>query len=166
MTKDLYNVKDVKEVREQFLKAQDYFDPILFLPLTEKDCCLDHDHTTQLCRGALHKQSNAFEGLVANAYKRCISWLSDDSLPNTLRRLATYLETEPVIRAYHPAWIKRVTIDFKKLDSKSQEKVLKDIGATSGTNAKQRVEHFRKKVLKGELGFEFINNKLKGILNE
>lgn len=133
----------------------------MFLPLKASDSCLDHDHTTQLCRGALHKQSNAFEGLVFNAYKRCIGWLSDDSLPNTLRRLAAYLEASPSIKAYHPAWIKRVTIDFKKLDAKSQEKVLKDIGATLGSNAKQRVEHFRKKITKDRLGFEFINNKLK-----
>jgi hypothetical protein len=115
-----------------------------------------------LCRGALHKQSNAFEGLVFNAYKRCIGWLSDDSLPNTLRRLAAYLEASPKIKAYHPAWIKRVTIDFKKLDAKSQEKVLKEIDSTLGSNAKQRVELFRKKVTKEKLGYEKVSNILKG----
>lgn len=163
MTKDLYTPKEVKEIREQFLEIQDNFDPILFLPLKPSDSCLDHDHTTQLCRGALHKQSNAFEGLVFNAYKRCIGWLSDDSLPNVLRRLAIYLEGEPVIKAYHPAWVKRVTIDFKKLDSKSQEKVLREIGSTLGSNAKQRVELFKKKVTKEKLGYEKVSSILKGV---
>ena len=163
MTKNLYTPKDVREIREQFLVAQDNFDPILFQPLKVSDSCLDHDHTTQLCRGALHKQSNAFEGLVFNAYKRCIGWLSEDSLPNTLRRLAAYLEATPKIKAYHPAWIKRVTIDFKKLDSKSQEKVLKEIDSTLGSNAKQRVELFRKKVTKEKIGYEKVSSILKGV---
>lgn len=161
MTKDLYNPKDIEYIRNQFLIAQDNFDPILFQPLKASDSCLDHDHSTQLCRGALHKQSNVFEGLVTNAYKRCISWLSDDTLSNVLRRLANYYESEPAIKAYHSDWIKRVVIDFKKLDSKSQEEVLRQIDSVGGSNIKQRVKLFRKKITKEKLGYEKVSSILK-----
>lgn len=154
MIKDLYTPKDVKEIREQFLKVQGNFDPVLFQPLKASDSCLDHDHTSQLCRGALHKQSNTFEGLVFNAYKRCISWLSDDSLPSVLRRLASYLESQPAIKAYHPAWIKRVVVDFKKLPVKKQNLILVRIGLTPESNAVKRVKQFKAGIMKRNIGYE------------
>ena len=93
MPESLYTQNDVKRVRDELVKKQKGIDPVLKEPFKEVPC-LDHDHTTQHVRAALNRNVNAFAGLVFNAYKRCLHWLTDKPLPDILRNLATYLEQD------------------------------------------------------------------------
>jgi hypothetical protein len=89
---------------------------------------LDHDHSNCVVRGVLHRQSNVFLGKIENSYKRYIRNISCIGLPDLLRSTANYLEhcsySKYKIKVYHPQWIKRVQIDFKKLNVKNKEKYL------------------------------------------
>lgn len=55
--------KDVKEVREQILKENNFICPICTLPLDPKDAALDHDHQTGFVRGTICKKCNSLEGV-------------------------------------------------------------------------------------------------------
>jgi hypothetical protein len=147
MSKDLFTPADVKEVREQMLEAQGFIDPILGMKLESKDAVLDHDHSTQKCRAAIHRQTNAFEGLVFNAYKRCLSWLTPESLPDVLRSLAIYLEQDYSNNDNHPGWIKRVKVDFNKLKEYQKDAVLAELDLAPANNSKARKTSFSKMFL-------------------
>ncbi len=159
----LYNTKDVQRIRELLLRQQKGIDPILKQNLLLEDAVLDHDHVTQHCRAALHRQSNAFEGLVFNAYRRCLGWLTEESLPDILRNLADYLEMDFQNNPYHVGWIKKVQTEFNQLNADQQRLVLKEIKADSGTNATARKNSFRKKILKDKLEYNDIKDILRKV---
>jgi hypothetical protein len=158
----LYTPKEVKEARKRLFEKAKGVDPILREKINFDDSVMDHDHTSQHCRSAIHRQSNAFEGLVFNAYKRCLQWLTDKPLPVILRNLADYIETDFRDNPYHPGWVKRVTTDFSKLSSKQQDEVLLLIGTSVGKNAAERKKLFNKRLLDKVHGYDIIRN----IINE
>lgn len=163
MPKSLYSVKEIKEVRERLVKEQKGIDPILKEPFPEAAVC-DHDHSTQHVRAALSRNTNAFEGLVNNSYKRCIAWLTDKPLPEILRNLADYLEVDYSSNPYHTAWIKRVTADFNKLTAKQQNELLTNLVNKQGSNPSQRKALFNSICLDRNNGYDLIKveiNKVK-----
>ena len=161
--KSLYTPSDIKSFREHLIKKQKGIDPILKEPFKET-VVLDHSHVTQHCRGALNRNCNAFEGLVFNAYKRCLAWLTDVPLSTILRNLADYLEKDYSDNPYHSDWQKRVRIDFKKLPAGKQDGVtiaLQEIlgkEVKTGKNSKARLEIFNSLVLDRNLGFDIISS--------
>ena len=155
MNKSLYTAKEVKEFKEQLIKSQNGIDPILNEPFKET-ICLDHDHSSQHCRAALNRNSNAFEGLVTNAYKRCMGWLTDKPLPEILRGLALYLEQDYTSNPYHPSFLKKLKTEFNKLTARQQDQVLVELGSVKGNNLKDRKEKFSKIVLDRSLGYRRI----------
>lgn len=165
--KSLYNPKDVQEARRELFDKQKGVDPILNEKIAYSDSVQDHDHTSQHCRAALHRQSNAWEGLVFNAYRRCLQWVTDKPLPDLLRNLALYLEQDYSANPYHSDWIKRVTIDYKKLTASQQAEVLNQLGSAGGSNAAERLKLFKARTLDRSLGYDTIRNLIeqtKGIL--
>ena len=158
MTQDLYTATDVKKEKQRLLKDQRGIDPILKEEIQEKDAVCDHCHVTQHTRAALHRQTNAFEGLVFNAYKRCLEWLTDKPLSDILRNLADYVEKDYSNNPYHNGWVKRVSVDFNKLKESSKDNVLVQLGQPKGSNAKQRKELFRKAVLSRKFGYEMLKS--------
>jgi hypothetical protein len=166
--KDLFTQEDIREVRHSSYEKQSGFDPILGRKIELKDAVLDHDHISQKCRAAIHRQTNSFEGLVFNAYRRCIAWLSDESLPTVLRNLATYLEQDYSENDNHPGWIKRVKTDFEKLKESQKDYVLKELGLAPGSNSKERKTSFSKNFLTRKNGYDRVRsviNKAKEITN-
>lgn len=159
MNKSLYTSSDIKIERDNFIKLQKGIDPILMQPFSEI-VCLDHDHSTQNIRAALNRNTNAFEGLVVNAHKRCLKWLTDLPLPDILRNLAAYLEKDYSANPYHTAWLKRVQIDFKKLNANQQKIVLEKLGSEIGNNLEERLLFFKKKTLDRSLGYATISSLL------
>jgi hypothetical protein len=157
MTTDLYTATDIKRERKRLLESQQNIDPILKEVIQEKDAVCDHCHVTQHTRAALHRQTNAFEGLVFNAYKRCLEWVTDKPLSEILRNLADYVEADYSDNPYHNAWLKRVSIDFNKLKESDKDRVLIVLDQPKGSNAKQRKELFRKAVLSRKFGYEYLN---------
>lgn len=141
----LVTQKHIKEVRDRFHAGQKGVDPITGEPIPKTAVVLDHDHETQIARAALHRQSNAFEGKVLNAFKRYIAPYFDVSIDTALQNLISYWKTAPTIEAYHPGWIKKTLTEFRKLNEKQKNKVLAEFRvATKAKNSKARVEAFNK----------------------
>lgn len=153
MTKDLYTPKQISEVKESLYNQQDGICPITGENMALKDSVCDHDHQTQHVRAALHRQSNAFEGLVFNAYKRCLEWVTDKPLPELLRNLATYLEQDYSDNPYHTGWTKKIQICFNTLKEKQKDNVLISLGYEKQLNGAARKNCFRKAVLSRKYGY-------------
>ena len=165
ISKSLYTQKEIKEFRDEQVKRQNGIDPITKEPFKET-IAQDHCHFSQHCRGALNRNSNAFEGLVVNAYNRCLKWLTDVPLSVILRNLADYLEDDYSNNPYHIGWVKRVKTDFNKLSSSQQNKVLVALGSVEGTNPAKRKELFAKIVLDRSLGFDKISSVIDKVKEE
>ena len=144
---------------------QNGIDPITKEPFKET-VVQDHCHITQHCRAALNRNSNAFEGLVTNAYTRCLKWLTNAPLPELLRNLAEYLEVDYSNNPYHTGWQKKIKTSFNKLSAKQQNDVLQYFGSQLGSNPKQRKELFRILVMDRSLGYDVILSTIKDTKNE
>lgn len=153
MTESLRTTTDVKNYRNKLIKEQGSIDPILNEPFKEV-VVLDHDHVSQHVRSALNRNTNAFEGLVFNAYRRCLQWLTDKPLPDILRSLATYLEQDYSRHPYHPGWMKRVSTDFNKLNAKGMQVALEKLGMQAGRNAVERKNLFKAALKRQDLGYD------------
>jgi hypothetical protein len=164
MIDSLYTAEDIKRTREQFVKQQNGIDPILKEPFPEAVVC-DHDHVTNHCRAALSRNVNAFEGLVTNAHKRCISWLTKKPLPDILRNLAEYLEQDYSNNPYHNHWIKSCKTLFNKLTALQQNNTLEKLGYSRGSNPKQRKDIFAKAVLDRNLGYNSILDAINSMID-
>lgn len=159
--KNLFTTAEVKEERKRLYELQSRIDPILQKVVEFNDTVCDHDHVSQNTRAALHRQVNAFEGKITNAYIRYLKWLTDKPLPEILRNLADYLEQDYSTNPYHPGWIKRVTTDFRKLKAKEQLDVLAELGYNA-VKPNDRVVTFQKAIKSKKFSFE----QIKGFINE
>jgi hypothetical protein len=160
MTESLYTTSDIKKVRELLVKKQKGVDPILREPFKET-IATDHDHDTQHIRAALNRNTNAFEGLVVNAYKRCLKWLTDVPLPVILRNLADYLEQDYSHMPYHTDWLKRVKIDFGKLKESDKDKVLLQLNQQVGKNSIERKKNFQSALLSRKFNYQMVRDIIK-----
>ena len=151
----LISPKDVREYRGRQIIRQNYFDPLTGITLDMQNSVQDHCHQTQRCRQAMHRQSNAFEGKVANAYIRMLKWLTDEPLPVILRRLADYLEEEPS-KVYHPGYLKKSLTLFMQLTAQQRSAILQSLGLPPCKNDKARKEAFKKYIRKGEMDYQEI----------
>lgn len=157
----LFSVQDITRVRELLYKEQKGIDPILKETIALSGSVLDHSHITQRCRAVLHRQSNSWEGLVFNSYRRCMQWLTEKPLPELLRNLADYYEdTERVEHTmpYHTGFIKRLCTDFASLNEAGKKDVLQCMNQPQGNNATERKALFRKALLTKEFTYEDTRN--------
>lgn len=159
MTIDLYNIADVKKVRELLTKEQFNTCAVTGLDIPVKQHVLDHAHDeTQLVRGVLHRQVNAFLGKSENAFTRLIAWWYPNDLPTLLRECADYLEKEPDDRYRHNGWIKKVNTEFNKLKESQKDTVLTNLGKTAGKNATERKKLFQSAVLTKQFNYDTIRD--------
>jgi hypothetical protein len=157
MTTDLYNTTDVKKVRELLTKEQDNKCAVTGLDIPAKQHVLDHAHDeTQLVRGVLHRQVNAFAGKAENAFVRLIAWWYPNDLPTLLRECADYLEKEPDTRYRHNGWIKKVNTLFNKLKEAQKDAVLLAMNQPVGKNGVERKKLFQKAILTKEFSYDTI----------
>lgn len=167
MTVDLYNTTDVKHVREQLTKEQNNKCLITGLDIAPKQHVLDHAHDdTQLVRGVLHRQVNAFLGKAENAYMRLMQWWYPNDLPTLMRECADYLEREEDTRYRHNGWLKKVNTAFNKLKESDKDKVLELMGLEKGKNATERKKLFQKGILTKEHDYVTIRTFIGEIANE
>lgn len=154
MKKRLKNSKDAAVYRKELLKEQNGIDPITGCPITLP--VLDHYHQgEQHCRAVLQNEVNAFEGKVANSYRRYLSHITDKPLHEILRNLADYLEkhdstAENEMVIHHTA----LTVDtnkFKRLNSAEQCRILTVLGTEPETNSVKRSKQARKLIRDGIL---------------
>lgn len=158
--KSLYTSADIKNEKERLIKLQKGIDPIL-KEIFKETVVTDHDHDTQHIRAALNRNTNAFEGLVVNAYKRCLKWLTDVPLPVILRNLADYLEQDYSHMPYHNHWLKRVKIDFSKLKESDKDKVLLSLSQQVGKNSVERKKNFQSALLSRKFDYEMVRDLIK-----
>lgn len=161
MAKDLYSTKDVAEVRKQLLTEQEGCDKLTGLPIPEGQAVLDHSHKSQYVRGVLHRQSNAVLGKIENLWTRYLSYWYNGTLSQFLRQAANYLEQPDDARYVHPAWIKRLSIDFSKLSTEKQKQVLADMQIEAKSNAIARREAFTKSLKAKRYTFEQVKEMMK-----
>jgi len=97
--------KDIKKLKEQILKENNYICPVSKLKVTIDDVALDHIHPDYakryydignreqgLVRGVLEHRVNSFEGKVTNSFYRMGLHNLGLKLPEVLRNLADYIE--------------------------------------------------------------------------
>ena len=144
----LYTTKDVKEVREKLYKEQGGIDLITGLEIPDKQAVLDHCHDSQFVRAVLHRQTNAVLGKIENLEMRYLSWWFDGTLSDFLRGCADYLDKQHEQKYLHPSFIKKLQVQFNKLNEKQKQEVLREVGEDIGCNGVQRKVIFKKFVLK------------------
>lgn len=164
-TLDLYTTKDVQQAREKLLLEQDGFDKLTLTKIEKGQACLDHNHNTLFVRGVLNRQTNAALGKLEGVYTRYLAHWYKGSLSNFLRQSAEYLERKDDKRWRHPHWLKKVKTRFNKLTEKEKALILLALTNEEGKNGKERKELFAKAILQRELGYEKIDNILKGGVN-
>ena len=144
----LYTTKDVQRIREQLLKEQGGRDLITGLVIPPKQSVLDHCHDSQFVRAVLHRQTNAVLGKIENLEMRFLSWWFDGTLSDFLRGCADYLDKEHEQKYLHPAFIKKLQVQFNKLNEKQKQNVLLHFNEETGVNSTQRKLTFKKFILK------------------
>ena len=151
--KHLYTTKDVAEVRNLLKERQNNTDPITGLDIPNKQHVLDHNHKTQFVRAVLHRQSNVVLGKIENLWSRYLAWWYVGTLSDFLRGCADYLDFDHPEEYLHPSFIKKLQVEFNKLNETSKKSVLKQLGQEQGNNAKERKDLFKKSVLKKDKTF-------------
>ena len=144
----LYTTNDVKGVREKLYKEQGGIDLITGLEIPDKQAVLDHCHDSQFVRAVLHRQTNAVLGKIENLEMRFLSWWYDGTLSDFLRGCADYLDKEHEQKYLHPAFIKKLQVQFNKLNEKQKQNVLLHFNEEKGCNGTQRKLIFKKFILK------------------
>lgn len=101
--------KELKDHREMLVEKQGNICQISRLDMTAP--VLDHDHESGLCRMALQREINSFEGKVVNAYKRYVRHLGVD-LETVLLGIVDYHRQDFSDQPLHPS---HKTEDEKRL---------------------------------------------------
>jgi len=134
-----------KELKEWRDKNTPKVCPIFGIEMN--DAVVDHDHETGMVRGVLHRQANAWEGKVFNAWKRFGGNNAKTSYPSALRALADYIEFSRTLYL-HPVGLKQLSKRFSRLKKEEQIFSLKALGALKKSeieackNTQQRVKLF------------------------
>lgn len=150
----LYNQKDTARVRELLLKGQKGKCLITKKLIPKGKAALDHNHKTQFVRGVLHTHSNVMLGKIENAWDRYMVWWCPVSLPEFLRGTADFLDREQPKDYVHPAFVKKLEIEFKKLKEPKKNSLLSKYTDTSCSNATERLKAFKKLVSRKDKSFE------------
>lgn len=167
MTTDLYNTSDVQKIRIELTKEQNNKCLVTGLDIPVKQHVLDHAHDdTQLVRGVLHRQVNAFLGKAENAYTRLIKWWYPNDLPTLMRECADYLEREQDTRYRHTGWIRKVNTEFRKLKESEKDQVLLLMNSVKGKNGKERNLLFQQAILTRDFDYVTILQYIRSVRNE
>lgn len=121
--------KDLPALRKKLLKQQGGFDPITALEIT--DPCVDHDHSTGAVRGVLDRRTNAWEGRVRSAFRRCGLQKAGADYYSSLYGLLLYLKAternqDPLI---HPDFL---TPEEKRLKRNKKARLKRKRAAKKG----------------------------------
>lgn len=148
--------KDIKILRNRWLKEQDNLDPISRKLI--KFPTLDHSHKNTYCRGVLDSTSNQWLGKVENSAKRFMyETLESTSLRELLSNLIEYLDhNKESLKIVHPREISLTIRRFSRQSLKTQSRALEALGVTSSKNSKLKVSKkenlklYRKALMKPE----------------
>lgn len=92
--------KDIKPLREQFLKEQLGLCALCHEPIAEGEAVLDHAHDTGHLRSVLHRGCNAFIGHIENNQAR--NKITPARLARILANFERYVQTQkPILHPTH-----------------------------------------------------------------
>ena len=92
--------KDIKPLREQFLKEQQGLCALCREPVDAADAVLDHCHKTGLLRSVLHRGCNCYIGSMENNLAR--NKITPERLTMILANFQTYKhQTKPILHPTH-----------------------------------------------------------------
>lgn len=109
----------VKHYREKLLAEQGGVCALTHYPLASKDAVLDHDHSTGLCRGVIHRGANALLGKLENNHKRYgvsvpMMYAIGRNLENYLNRDFSSMPLHPTHKTDEEKRIRRNTLARKR----------------------------------------------------
>lgn len=92
--------KDIKPLREEFLKEQMGLCALCHEPILEGEAVLDHHHKSGYLRSVLHRGCNAYIGSMENGMAR--NKITPSRLTSILARFETYVQThKPILHPTH-----------------------------------------------------------------
>jgi len=92
--------KDIKPLREEFLKEQMGLCALCREPIVEGEAVLDHCHKTGLLRSVLHRGCNAYIGSMENGMAR--NRISPNRLDMILANFQSYVASaKPILHPTH-----------------------------------------------------------------
>ncbi len=140
--------RDIKILREQYLKEQENVDPITLL--TIKNPALDHDHKSSFVRGVLDRDSNQVLGKIESSIKRFLGY-SKIPIPELLRRFADYIEnnksTEQIV---HPKSLSQIISRFSRMKVDDQDLILIEAGLVTTGTKQEKTKRYRKYLMRDE----------------
>lgn len=141
--------KDIKLYREKQLSS--YLGSTDFITLEQIDSpVLDHDHYLGYCRRVLDRNSNQFEGKVLSAYTRFLKYKTNSTLPDLLRRLASYLEQDYSANPIHPNTVKKAVNKFGTLVKEVQNTILITAKILPAKTKAERKKQYRDYLMRPE----------------
>jgi len=96
---------DIKQVREQLLKVNEFICPICTQPLLPEDAALDHCHQSGLIRNTICKKCNSLEGVWRSRMIR-LGLKNTISYEQMLLNMHNYL-CQPPENLLHPSHLPR-----------------------------------------------------------
>lgn len=92
--------KDIKPLREQFLKEQGGLCALCHEPIGPGEAVLDHRHSDGYLRSVLHRGCNAYIGHMENNQKRNL--ITPSRLRSILANFERYVQThKPILHPTH-----------------------------------------------------------------
>lgn len=157
MTKDLRTSREVKEVRELLTREQNNKCAITGLEIEQGKHVLEHAHDDSMyIRGVAHRSSNAFLGVLENAFNRHMKWWYNQDLATLLRQCADYIEKPHDTRWRHTHWLKKIQTKFNSLREQQKDRVLVVLGGEAGKNAADRKKKFKELINNRQFGYDLI----------
>jgi hypothetical protein len=112
--------KDIKSLREQFLKEQNGLCAICSEPLDISEAVLDHCHVTGYIRSVLHRGCNCYIGHMENNQKR--NHISPNRLDKILRNFESYVSAhKPILHPTHLTAEERIARNKKRAKTRRQK---------------------------------------------
>lgn len=161
-TEDLYTSKDIARVRALLTKEQKNKSAMTSLPLVTP--CVDHCHrpeSAQLVRAVINSNENIALGKIEGLYARYVGWWFKGSYPEFLRMVASYIERGVDPRFRHNCFIKKLNVEFNKLNEGKKDEVLVLLGKSKGKNSIERKKYFNQAVMSREFGYNAVLSAIK-----
>lgn len=113
--------KDIKILREQYLKDQMGLCALCREPIDASEAVLDHCHRTGLLRSVLHRGCNAYIGAMENNLVR--NRITPQRLSNILANFDRYRQlTKPILHPTHRTLEERAELAKKRAKKRRQRK--------------------------------------------
>lgn len=113
--------REIKDLREQYLKEQHYHCALCNESLAQEEAVLDHDHRSGQIRSVLHRGCNAFLGHIENNQAR--NRITDSRLTAILGNLQRYVqELKPLLHSTYRTPEERALRAKKRAKSRKANK--------------------------------------------